>query len=225
MSNIINLLANLNVNSKSAVVIGNSTEYPVNPDIGQLTFTDKILSIYSDINGTPAWFPLFEANKSAYVHTQPTASLNWTVTHNLSSDNLIYFVYDSADTVIFSSSIGFNTDNTFELEFSEATAGKCIVFSADSNFISGTGSGDSGTTSSDNIASYFDSLDITNIIYNPDDTMDTITYATGNKKNYTYNVDGEPTLIKYFDIDGTTLLESQTLSYDGNGRLASTVWS
>lgn len=221
MSNIINLLAKLNVNSNSAVVFNNS-EYPDNPTVGQLTFTDRILSIYSDVNGTPAWFPLFEANKSAYVHTQGSQALSWIVEHNLNSDNLIYFVYDSNDTVIFSSSIAFNTDNTFELEFSEATAGKCIVFSADSNFTSG---GSDSTGFAENIASYFDSLDITNIVYNPDDTMDTITYSTGNKKKYTYNAEAEPTLIEYFDIDGTTLLKSQTLTYNGGGKLASTEWN
>ena len=131
MSNIVNLLSKLNIKENSGIIFNNSGIFPENPDIGQLAFVNKILSIYSDVNGSGAWFPLLNADVPTYTHTQGLESLTWTVTHGLESDDLIYFVYDNNNNVVYPSSIEFSSNNQFVITFTESIKGKCIVFSGD----------------------------------------------------------------------------------------------
>lgn len=127
----INVLTNLNINS--AVQIKNVSEYPDNPQIGQIAFVNKLLVIYSDVNtpDNPSWCPLINLNVPTHTHFQENISLNWNINHNLNSNNLIYFVYDDSNTVIYPSNTNFIDLNNLSLEFLEASKGKVVIFSSD----------------------------------------------------------------------------------------------
>jgi hypothetical protein len=129
----VNVLSKLNIKANSAIVFQSSGSYPVNPQIGQLAFIDNVLLIYSDLDdpGNPSWHPLINADVPTYTHTQGLDSLLWTINHGLNSDNLIFFVYDNTNTVVFPSSINFVDNDTFTLEFQEAIRGRAVVFSTD----------------------------------------------------------------------------------------------
>lgn len=60
--------------------------------------------------------------------------------------------------------------------------------------------------------------------YNSDGTMDTATYTGGYKAKYNYT-SGNLSSVQYYDADGTTLLFTQSLTYDGNGVLTAAPWS
>ena len=60
----------------------------------------------------------------------------------------------------------------------------------------------------------------TSFDYNSDNTLNETTDAEGHKTVYTYGVSGlrQPTVIKFFDTDGTTLRRQQEFVYDTKGR-------
>ena len=137
MSNVVNLLSKLNIKEKSGIIFQNTDTYPENPEIGQLAFVNKLLSIYSeDLDGSPSWHPLVNANVITYTHTQGLESLSWVINHNLNTSDLIYFVYDETDSVVYPSTVEFISNNVINLTFTESIKGKCIIFSA--NLVSST---------------------------------------------------------------------------------------
>jgi hypothetical protein len=70
------------------------------------------------------------------------------------------------------------------------------------------------------------SIDVTNMTYNAiTDDLESVTYASGNVITLNYDVDGDLDYVNYYAVDGSTLLGTQTLSYDLNKNLIGTVWS
>jgi hypothetical protein len=142
MANTVNLLSKLNVKASSGIIFGNGADFPLIPSIGQLAFVNKVLYIYSDVNGVPAWFPLLNADVPTYTHTQGLESLTWTITHGLDSEDLMYFVYDELNNVIYPNSIEFISTNQFNISFTESIKGKCLVFSGDLKIVGTSGVAD-----------------------------------------------------------------------------------
>jgi hypothetical protein len=127
MSNITNLLAKLKVPVASTIIYENTGTWPTSPVEGQTVFKDQILYIYATINATSTWYPLTNTREN-YIHTQVVASTTWTVTHNLDSIDFIYIVYDDSGEVLQLTSPTNISSSGFELEFTVATVGKCVIF-------------------------------------------------------------------------------------------------
>jgi len=127
MSNITNLLTKMRVPTASTIIYENTGTWPTSPATGQTVFKDQILYIYATINNISTWYPLTNTREN-YIHVQSVANTTWTVTHNLGSVDFIYIVYDGAGNVIQLTSPTEITSSGFKLVFTEATAGKCVVF-------------------------------------------------------------------------------------------------
>jgi hypothetical protein len=69
----------------------------------------------------------------------------------------------------------------------------------------------------------FENLDINNIEYDNSNRILSITYSTGNKEVMD-RTSGDLDNIKYYDKDGSTLLSTNTMTYDNNNRLITSVW-
>lgn len=127
MSNIVNLLSRLKVPSSSTIIWENRDTFPSSPSEGTTVFKEHILYIYATLNGLTTWYPLTNIRDS-YVHVQGSPALTWTITHNLNSDDFIYLVYDNTGEIVQLVSPTNISVSSFDLEFTEATSGKCIVF-------------------------------------------------------------------------------------------------
>lgn len=138
------ILTNLLMKS-STIILNDNQDFPSSPSIGEFCFTGGILYIYATINGITSWFPI--TNKiNYYVHSQGIASLQWSVEHNLGSDDLIFMVYDHMDEMQLVSTVEFVDNDNITLDFAVATRGKAIIFAASGGVGSGGGGG-GGVTS------------------------------------------------------------------------------
>ncbi len=127
MSNITNLLAKMKVSAASTIIYETTGSWPSSPQEGQTVFKDQILYIYATISSVTTWYPLTNTREN-FIHTQVVAATTWTVTHNLASTDFIYIVYDDSENVIQLISPTNVVSNSFELTFTEATAGRCVIF-------------------------------------------------------------------------------------------------
>jgi hypothetical protein len=75
------------------------------------------------------------------------------------------------------------------------------------------------------VDSQFESYDITSISYNANSDVEVITYHTGNKQVMSYDANGEVLNVKYYDVDGATLLKAKSFTYDGLGNISTVTWS
>ena len=67
--------------------------------------------------------------------------------------------------------------------------------------------------------------DVASMTYDPTTKdLSTVTYVTGNKIVLNYDGDGDLSYVEYYATDGTTKLFRQTLIYNGNKDLLSTIW-
>jgi hypothetical protein len=128
MANVTNLLAKLKVSQNSTIQYDNATDFPSEPEEGQICFKGQILFIYATINNISTWFPLTTV-RDKHIHSQGAPALTWTVQHDLDSENVIFIVYDQEDTVL-NVAPSSQTNDSFELTFQESEAGRCIVFAA-----------------------------------------------------------------------------------------------
>lgn len=130
MSSTVNLLTKLKVNS-GKIAFTNKDQFPINPEEGQLAFVHHMLYVYSLIDNVYTWYPL-TTKRNSYVHYQIEPSMNWLIEHNLNSTDVIYFIYDNNNSLMFAN---VNPDTlslmTFNLIFDELLTGKCIVISSD----------------------------------------------------------------------------------------------
>ncbi|MFW6243242.1 MAG: hypothetical protein ACOC2W_03690 [bacterium] len=218
MSNLVNVLSKLNINAASAVIFGNNGQYPDSPSLGQLAFVDHILSVYSQVDGVETWYPLLNSSVPTYTHMQGTDNTTWTVNHNLGTDDLLYFVYDSEDKVVYPSDVTFTDDDSFVITFTEAIRCKCIVFSGSLKINS------SGVPKEDVINAYFDGLTTTDIVYTGDGDISELVYDTGNKKVINYSGENVSS-VDFYSTDGTTILKTQSFTYDANGDVTGISWS
>jgi hypothetical protein len=127
MSNITNLLAKMRVSANSTIIYEDRNTWPESPSEGQTVFKDQILYIYATINTVSTWYPLTNTREN-YIHTQAVASTTWVVEHNLDSTDFIFIVYDESGEVVHLTSPSSVTASGFELTFTEAQAGKAVVF-------------------------------------------------------------------------------------------------
>lgn len=126
------VLTNL-VFKSSTPILDDEADFPGSPEFGQFCFKGGVLYIYASIDNTDTWYPLTNRNQYA-VHTQALSATAWTVGHNLSTEDVIFMVYDDSDTQIIPSSVVFDSENQITLNFVEATAGKAVVFGASEQF-------------------------------------------------------------------------------------------
>lgn len=213
MSNMVNVLSKLNIKANSAVVFQNNENYPDSPQLGQLAFIDKVLLIYTDLNspGSPTWHPVINADVPTYTHTQGIDNTTWTINHDLNSDNLIFFVYDINNTVIFPSEINFVDLNNITLEFAEAVKGKAVIFSSDIQTGVNAGSGES--SSSYNIQQFnSDFTAILNTIHSVDTTSNQVNVTMpSNPSNGDW--------VGFLDDKATFDTNSVNLLYDGTNQI------
>ena len=73
------------------------------------------------------------------------------------------------------------------------------------------------------IQAHFDSLPISSTTFNSGSITEII-YTTGNKVTFTYT--GSTKIeIKYYAVNGTTLITTNTINFDGSGNLSTTTWT
>jgi hypothetical protein len=70
------------------------SEFPNNPSPGGIVFIGGVLYIYADLNGFATWFPV-NRPQSSFVHSQGVASLVWTITHGMATNQLSVTLYDN----------------------------------------------------------------------------------------------------------------------------------
>lgn len=134
-------------NNIQEVVIAGETSFPSNPKIGRIAYKDGILWMYTTIDGSdPFWVPLTNA-RTAYVHTQTTAALSWTIKHSLGSASPIVQIYDDQGEMFMPESVSIVDESSVIVRFTQNTAGKAIVVAGSGVFGSAPSSG-SGASSS-----------------------------------------------------------------------------
>ena len=111
------------------VMSKNESGFPENPQVGTIIVKDYCLYAYIRIGGMETWYPF--ANKTnSYVHVQGEAALTWTVVHNLGTADVWIQVKDESGNIV---QVGKTTidENSFTLNFTQATKGTVVVVAPD----------------------------------------------------------------------------------------------
>lgn len=111
------------------VMSKNESGFPENPQVGTIIVKDYCLYAYIRIGGMETWYPF--ANKTnSYVHVQGEAALTWTVVHNLGTADVWIQVNDESGNIV---QVGKTTidENSFTLNFTQATKGTVVVVAPD----------------------------------------------------------------------------------------------
>lgn len=111
------------------VMSKNESGFPENPQVGTIIVKDFCLYAYIRIGGMETWYPF--ANKTnSYVHVQGEAALTWTVVHNLGTADVWIQVNDESGNIV---QVGKTTidENSFTLNFTQATKGTVVVVAPD----------------------------------------------------------------------------------------------
>lgn len=111
------------------VMSKNESGFPENPQVGTIIVKDYCLYAYIRIGGMETWYPF--ANKTnSYVHVQGEAALTWTVVHNLGTADVWIQVKDEFGNIV---QVGKTTidENSFTLNFTQATKGSVVVVAPD----------------------------------------------------------------------------------------------
>ena len=117
------------------VMSKNESGFPENPQVGTIIVKDYCLYAYIRIGGMETWYPF--ANKTnSYVHVQGEAALTWTVDHNLGTDDVWIQVKDESGNIV---RVGKTTidENSFTLNFTQATKGTVVVVAPDTIHVPG----------------------------------------------------------------------------------------
>lgn len=123
--NQLSILANLRV--AGALCIDKDQEFDPAAKVGTLALKNKSLYAYMELNGYKTWYPLFQNTSNAYQHTQGVPNVQWTIQHNMNSQNLWWQIKNAAGQIEHEASIEYVDDNTIRLNFYEAFAGTVIV--------------------------------------------------------------------------------------------------
>ena len=111
------------------VMSKNESGFPENPQVGTIIVKDYCLYAYIRIGGMETWYPF--ANKTnSYVHVQGEAALTWTVDHNLGTDDVWMQVKDESGNIVRVSKTTID-ENSFTLNFTQATKGTVVVVAPD----------------------------------------------------------------------------------------------
>ena len=111
------------------VMSKNESGFPENPQVGTIIVKDYCLYAYIRIGGMETWYPF--ANKTnSYVHVQGEAALTWTVVHDLGTADVWIQVKDESGNIV---QVGKKTidENSFTLNFTQATKGTVVVVAPD----------------------------------------------------------------------------------------------
>lgn len=107
----------------------NSTDFPLEPELGMLAIVDGVLYAYLDILEIETWYPLTQRTRS-HIHTQGVAALQWVVEHNMDSENIWYQIQDSSGNIMIAEIID-KTANSFTVNLLEAMTGAVVVVAPD----------------------------------------------------------------------------------------------
>lgn len=108
-------------------------DFPTSPNRNDLVMINGVLWTYTMIGGLLTWLPL-NNQQDTYVHTQGVASLTWTVSHGLGSEDFVLGVYDSTNQLMSPASITITDSNNFVLNFTEAVLGRAVAIFATNLF-------------------------------------------------------------------------------------------
>lgn len=100
--------------------------FPINPVIGSFIFKDKRVMVCVDVASAPVWIPLTQ-ELNTYVHVQETASLSWTIQHNMNSTSVIVQAFDENNRVIIPDEIESTDNNTVTATFTGVFQGRAVV--------------------------------------------------------------------------------------------------
>ena len=128
-SNQIRVLGGLNLTA-GLIFETDYNGFPANPAPRTIIVQQGTPYIYTELNyGSNywTWQPIGTA-QSAYLHTQGVASNTWTVTHDLGSSDLGFFVYD-ANHNLQVANIEIVNNNTARVLLTEAITGTAVFFS------------------------------------------------------------------------------------------------
>lgn len=78
------------------------------------------------LNNLQGGFPS-QSTTTQYVHTQAVAAVTWTITHNLSSTDIIAQFWDSSDQLIIPDTTTIVNANIVQATFIVAVSGKAVV--------------------------------------------------------------------------------------------------
>lgn len=113
---------------KGSFVLDNaSSNFPVNPKIGEFAIKGTDLYAYVNLNGLVTWYPMIRDISNSYVHTQGVASVQWNVTHSLATLNPWFIIKDDEGTIISPAGVVSIDENTTRFIFSEAVAGVVVI--------------------------------------------------------------------------------------------------
>ena len=127
------VLSNLEFKN-STYILNKFNDFPENPVEGMTVFKENGLYIYSlsQISGQLEWLNILDFTRvnTSYKFEQTTENIEWTITHNLNTQDLFVIVYDSDGNKQVESEIQFQNDNEVKLIFSEPISGKALLFGA-----------------------------------------------------------------------------------------------
>jgi hypothetical protein len=121
----VNVLANLGVQG-AIVMEKDETGFPSSPAVGTLLLKDHALYAYLSLSGYETWYPLTNAT-SSHVHSQGMAATQWTITHNLGTQQLWWQVKDQTGQFVMPSNVVYTNDNEVVLNFAAAVQGTAIL--------------------------------------------------------------------------------------------------
>jgi len=107
----------------------NEADFPANPTLGTMIIKDYCIYAYIRIGSMDTWYPFSRATRS-YVHVQGAPSSAWIVNHQLGTADVWFQVTDSTGNIVFVGKTDIN-ENSFQLDFTTATVGRCVVVAPD----------------------------------------------------------------------------------------------
>lgn len=109
------------------IIIKNTDEFPIDPNVGEVIFKNKTLYICVDIgNNIPVWIPMTQTI-SAYNYVQNPASDTWIINHNLNTGHPVVTVYDNNGKQIVPDEVELTSNNTVTVFFNIPVSGKAAV--------------------------------------------------------------------------------------------------
>ena len=121
------VLSNLSF-KQSSQILDNLSDFPPTPADGQMSLIGGVVYIYTTLKGMKTWYPLTN-EKNFFVHSQATASTEWTVTHDLQTSDFVFFTYDENQKLI-QGSYEYINENQFKIIFTAARKGRLVLFFA-----------------------------------------------------------------------------------------------
>ena len=144
----IKVFSDIKLQPKSHIIQSNSEVFPENPEFGQVIMVGGVVYYYGTLEPTDgiweenyelSWIPT--GNKILhYMGAIPTPVIDWSVVHNLGTQDLLVVAYDSTNKVI-DINYTITNDNEINVMFSTPTTGRIVIFGASLKYGGGSGSG------------------------------------------------------------------------------------